>query len=93
VFPHVPLHAAAPCATQDAWQSATCDVPALVQIVIVPSPLHAARAPEHVGKHVVSTVLFEAPRSAQVALPIAAVHAAVTRSGPKLRRHSDNSSA
>lgn len=77
--PHVPLYARFPSALHAASQSRTFVVPALVQIVIEPSPLHDARVPVQRGKHVSRTDEVEDVSSAQLALERASAHAPLTR--------------
>ena len=60
-------------------QSSTFVVPAVVQIVIEPSPLHEASVPEHGGKHVSRSGDVDEVRSAQLPVASASAHAPVTR--------------
>lgn len=63
-------------------------VPDVVQIVIVPSPLHRASVPLHGGKQVVIAFEFDATSSAHDAAESASEQASVTSSAANWRRHS-----
>ena len=83
----MPLYARAPSALHASSQSRTFVVPAVVQIVIEPSPLHVASVPEQGGKHVFSAGDVDDVRSAQLAADRASAHAPVTRMAVNCRRH------
>jgi hypothetical protein len=85
--PHVPLYARLPSALQASSQSRTFVVPAVVQMVIDPSPLHCASVPEQGGKQVLSTVDVEDVRAAQLAPASASAQVPVTRMAVNWRRH------
>ena len=86
--PHVPLYARAPSALQASSQSSTFVVPAAVQIVIEPSPLHVATVPSQGGKQVEMIGDVDDVRSAQLPVASASAQAPVTRTATNCRLQS-----
>jgi hypothetical protein len=72
---------------QASAQSRTFVVPAVVQMVIVPSPLHWASVPVQAGKQLVIAGDVDDIRSAQLAAARASAHVPVTRMAENCRRH------